>query len=92
MRQCKAGKKSITPVEFACGLTEFALLGALAQRRYHMPAAPDAGAGGRGVGMGRRGGEAKVLLWDSKAMRFTNDEVANSLVDTPYRKEWDYKV
>jgi hypothetical protein len=89
VRQCKAGKKSITPVEFACGLTEFALLGTLAQRRYGMPAA---GAGGRGGGMGRRGGEAKVLLWDSKAMRFTNDEQANSLIDTPYRKEWDYKA
>jgi len=25
-------------------------------------------------------------------MRFTNDEVANGLVDMPYRKEWDYKV
>jgi hypothetical protein len=33
-----------------------------------------------------------VLLWDSKAMRFTNDEAANGLVDTPYRKEWDFKV
>ena len=93
VRQCKAGKKSITPVEFACGLTEFALLGTLAQRRYSMPAAPAAGAGGKGGGGGRgRRGEAKVLLWDSKAMRFTNDEMANSLIDTPYRKEWDYKV
>jgi len=25
-------------------------------------------------------------------MKFTNDDAANSLVDTPYRKEWDYKV
>ena len=25
-------------------------------------------------------------------MRFTNDEVANSYVYVPYRKEWDYKV
>jgi predicted dehydrogenase len=91
VRMCKAGKKSITPVEFACGLTEFALLGTLAQRRYRMPA-PDAGGGRRGGGGGRGGGAAKVLLWDSKAMRFTNDELANSLVDTPYRKEWDFKV
>jgi len=88
VRMCKAGKKSITPVEFACGLTEFALLGTLAQRRYTTPS----GAGGRGGGGGRGGHEAKVLLWDSKAMKFTNDEVANSLVDTPYRKEWDFKV
>jgi hypothetical protein len=89
VRMCKAGKKSITPVEFACGLTEFALLGTLAQRRYTMPS----GGGGRGGGGGGRGGgAAKVLLWDSKAMKFTNDEVANSLVDTPYRKEWDFKV
>ena len=35
---------------------------------------------------------AKVLAWDAKAMRFTNDDAANTLVDTPYRKEWDYQV
>jgi hypothetical protein len=56
-----------------------------------MPVAPPAGAGGGSGGRGRRG-EAKVLLWDSKAMRFTNDELANSLIDIPYRKEWDYKA
>jgi predicted dehydrogenase len=83
VRQAKAGKKSITPIEFACGLTEFALLGTLAQRRYTMSV-------GAGAGRGRR--EAKVLEWDSQAMRFTNDDAANTLVDTPYRKEWDYKV
>jgi len=87
VRQCKAGKKSITPIEFACGLTEFALLGTLAQRRYTMPVGAPAGGG---AARGRR--EAKVLAWDSKAMKFTNDDAANSLVDTPYRKEWDYKV
>jgi hypothetical protein len=87
VRQAKAGKKSITPIEFACGLTEFALLGTLAQRRYTMPVGAPAGGG---AARGRR--EAKVLAWDSKAMKFTNDDAANSLVDTPYRKEWDYKV
>jgi len=94
VRQCKAGQKSITPVEFACGLTEFALIGALAQRRYSMPDAPAVGEAGKGSGAGggRNRREAKVLLWDSKAMRFTNDEQANDFVDTPYRKEWDYKV
>jgi predicted dehydrogenase len=86
VRQCKAGKKSITPIEFACGLTEFALLGALAQRRNGLPAAP-AGAAGAGGGRGRR--EAKVLLWDPKAMRVTNDETANGLVDPPYRSPWN---
>jgi hypothetical protein len=88
----KAGKKSITPIEFACGLTEFALLGTLAQRRYTTPVPPPPGEAGRGGrGGGGRGGrkEAKVLLWDSKAMKFTNDDLANGLVDTPYRKEWD---
>jgi hypothetical protein len=35
---------------------------------------------------------SKVLLWDSNAMKFTNDDQANGFVDTPYRKEWDYKV
>ncbi len=93
---CKAGKKSITPVEFACGLTEFALLGTLAQRRYKtpVPTPPGAAPAGRGGGGGGRGGrsENKVLAWDSKSMRITNDETANSLVDTPYRKEWDYKA
>ena len=45
VRQAKAGKKSITPIEFACGLTEFALLGTLAQRRYTMPVGATGGAG-----------------------------------------------
>jgi predicted dehydrogenase len=98
VRMCKAGKKSITPVEFACGLTEFALLGTLAQRRYKLPPAPQpagaapAAAGRGGAGGGRGRSENKVLAWDSKAMRITNDDAANGLVDTPYRKEWDYKV
>jgi hypothetical protein len=94
VRQAKAGKKSITPIEFACGLTEFALLGTLAQRRYTMPVPPPPGAVGRGGGAGAARGrrEAKVLAWDTKAMKFTNDDAANTLVDTPYRKEWDYKV
>ncbi|MGB7719728.1 MAG: Gfo/Idh/MocA family oxidoreductase [Bryobacteraceae bacterium] len=94
VRQAKAGKKSITPIEFACGLTEFALLGTLAQRRYTMPVPPPAGAtgGGGGAGAARGRREAKVLAWDSKAMKFTNDDAANTLVDTPYRKEWDYRV
>jgi hypothetical protein len=83
VRMCKAGKKSITPVEFACGLTEFALLGALAQRRYKTP-------GGARAAWERP--EAKVLLWNSKTMRFTNDEAANNLVDPPYRQQWDYKA
>jgi hypothetical protein len=46
------------------------------------------GGGGAGAARGRR--EAKVLAWEPKAIRFTNDETANTLVDTPYRKEWDY--
>jgi len=122
IRSCKAGKKSITPVEYACGLTEFALLGALAERRYSTPGVRS----GAGYGQNSRSDSAvvwipassdghvhlpdappvastaanaprywrtsKVLLWDAKAMRFTNDDVANSYVDMPYRKEWDYKV
>jgi predicted dehydrogenase len=93
VRMCKAGKKSITPVEFACGLTEFALLGTLALRRHSMPVAPPPGSAGGGGGAGaasmRR--EAKVLGWDLQGMKLTNDDAANTLVDTPYRKEWDYK-
>ena len=122
IRACKAGKKSITPMEFACDLTEFALLGTATLRRYSTP-----GAAQRERAMGRPADRtprwcgfprpatamcmsptrappthtarepcywrsSKVLLWDSKAMRFTNDEVANGYVDMPYRKEWDYKV
>jgi hypothetical protein len=54
---CKAGKKSITPIEFAHGLTEFALLGTLALRRYALPVAPPTGGG-------RATREAKVLAWE----------------------------
>jgi len=119
---CKAGKKSITPVEYACGLTEFALLGTLAERRYSTPGVRTAA----GYGQNSRSDSAvvwipassdghvhvpnapppaptaanaprywrssKVLLWDANAMRFNNDDLANSYVDMPYRKEWDYKV
>jgi hypothetical protein len=119
---CKTGKKSITPVEYACGLTEFALLGTLAERRYStpgtrsrsgwgqngrsdsavvsIPASSDghvhvpetAPAAGTGADAPRYWRTSKILLWDAKAMRFTNDEGANSYVDMPYRTEWDYKV
>jgi hypothetical protein len=119
---CKAGKKSITPVEYACGLTEFALLGTLAERRYStpgtrsrsgwgqngrsdsavvsIPASSDghvhvpetAPAVGTGADAPRYWRTSKILLWNAKAMRFTNDEGANSYVDMPYRTEWDYKV
>ena len=122
IRMCKAGKKSIMPVEYACGLTEFALLGALAERRYSTPGVRN----GAGYGQNSRSDSAvvwipassdghvhlpdappitstsayaprywrtyNIMLWDSKAMRFTNDNVANGYVDMPYRKEWDYKV
>ena len=122
LQSCKAGKKSITPVEYACGLTEFALLGSVTERRYSTPGVRS----GAGYGQNSRSDSAvvwipasndghvhapdappptptaansprywrssKVLLWDAKAMRFTNDEVANSYVDMPYRKQWDYKV
>ena len=122
IRSCKAGKKSITPVEYACGLTEFALLGALAERRYSTPGVRS----GAGYGQNSRSDSAvvwipassdghvhlpdappvastaanaprywrtyNIMLWDAKAMRFTNDDVANGYVDMPYRKEWDYKV
>ena len=62
VRMCKAGKKSITPIEFACGLTEFALLGTLAQRRHSMPTPPPAGATG-GRGGGGRGGRQRPRSW-----------------------------
>ena len=28
------------------------------------------------------------LEWDAKAMKFTNDDAANKLVDPPYRTGW----
>jgi hypothetical protein len=116
VRMCKAGRKTITPVEFACDLTEFALLGTAALRRYSTPGVRSptgyghngrsdsadvwSTTGGAHPGVWVPGGadaprywrSSKVLLWDSKAMRFTNDDVANGYVDTPYRKEWDYKA
>ena len=107
---------------YACGLTEFALLGALAERRYSTPGVRS----GAGYGQNSRSDSAvvwipassdghvhlpdappitsssayaprywrtyNILQWDAKAMRFTNDNVANGYVDMPYRKEWDYKV
>jgi hypothetical protein len=48
--------------------------------------------GGGGAGAARDRREAKVLAWDHQARKFTNDDAANTLVDTPYRKEWDYKA
>jgi len=134
IRACKAGKKSMLPIEQACDWTEFALLGSATLRRY---SAPDRGAvpppaptvipgspsAPASVGSGRSDSAvvwipattdghvhdpngrplynngtganyyrtSKVLRWDAKAGRFTNDDVANGYVDTPYRKEWDYK-
>ena len=55
----------------------------------HVPEARPLADSGTGATYWR---SSKVLLWDSKAMKFTNDELANGFVDTPYRKEWDYKV
>ena len=127
-RACKAGKKSITPIEFACDLHGIRLARngdaapvqhARARRHapsralrenpggsgrsdsavvwipasndghVHVPDARPSGNNGTGAMYWRT---SKVLLWDAKAGRFSNDEVANGYVDTPYRKEWDYKV
>jgi hypothetical protein len=119
---CKAGKKTITPIEFACDLTEFALLGTATLRRYSTPGVmptfqsrieagradsavvwipasndghihvPNARPQANNKTWAMYWRSSKVLQWDAKAMKFTNDEVANGFVDTPYRKEWDYKV
>jgi hypothetical protein len=124
IRACKAGKKSMLPIEQACGWTEFALLGTLAERRYSTPGART----GAGWGQNSRSDSAvvsiaassdghvhapnaappptpqgaafaprywrssKVLLWDAKAGRIANDDVANGYVENAYRTEWDYKV
>ena len=57
IRSCKAGKKSITPVEYACGLTEFALLGALAERRYSTPGVRS------GAGYGQNSRSDSAVVW-----------------------------
>jgi hypothetical protein len=127
IQACKAGKKSITPIEFGCDLTEFALLGTATLRRYSTPGHAEGaeaslttpfGASGRSdsavvwipasndghvhdpnmrpLANNNTGAtywrSSKVLMWDAKAGRFTDDDVANGYVDTPYRKQWDYKV
>jgi hypothetical protein len=128
IQACKAGKKSITPIEFGCDLTEFALLGTATLRRYSTPGRTEGGAEAslttpfgasgrsdsavvwipasndghvhdpnmRPLANNNTGAtywrSSKVLMWDAKAGRFTNDDVANGYVDTPYRKQWDYKV
>jgi hypothetical protein len=124
---CKAGKKSIMPIESACDYTEFALLGSATLRRYSQPERVDtpesrvpASPGGSGRTDSavvwipssndghvhvpnerplRNNGTgamywrtSKVMFWDAKAGKFSNDEMINRYVDTPYRKEWDYKV
>jgi len=134
IRACKAGKKSMLPIEQACDWTEFALLGSATLRRYSAPdrgivpppaasVIPGSPSAPASVGSGRSDSAvvwipattdghvhdpngrplynngtganyyrtSKVLRWDAKAGRFTNDELANSYVDTAYRKEWDYK-
>ncbi|MGA3094938.1 MAG: Gfo/Idh/MocA family oxidoreductase [Bryobacteraceae bacterium] len=129
IKACKAGKKSIMPIELACDYTEFALLGTATLRRYSSPGRTEGGEVARPAGpvFGSSGRSdsavvwipassdghvhdpnarplfnnltgatyyrsSKVLKWDAKAGKFSNDELANSLVDMPYRKEWDYKV
>jgi len=61
---CKKGTQTALPVEFACQLTETALLGTLALRT------------------------GKVLEWDTKAMRVTNEADANRFVTPEYRAGW----
>ena len=71
-------------------------LRALGLRRRRLVLGAGTGRGSPAMGAGanapRYWRTSKILLWDSKAMRFTNDEVANGYVNMPYRREWDYKV
>ena len=34
----------------------------------------------------------RLLTWDAKAVRVTNNEAANQWVDPPYRKGWEIKI
>ena len=63
-RACKAGEKTVCPVEFGCEMTEVAQLGALALRT------------------------GRVIEWDAEAMRVTNSDAADALIDPPYRAGW----
>jgi predicted dehydrogenase len=122
IRSCKAGKKSMMPIELACDFTEFALLGTATLRRYSTPGempplqtrvqasradsavvwipasndghihVPDARPLANNPTYAMYWRSSKVLQWDAKAGKFSNDEIANRYVDLPYRKEWDYKV
>jgi predicted dehydrogenase len=55
---CKAGRKSMLPIEQACGWTEFALLGTLAERRYSTPGVTT----GAGWGQNSRSDSAIVSI------------------------------
>ena len=63
-----------SPFEYGGAISEIGLLGMIAiQRTWGKDSA------------GRTGIR---LEWDAKAMRFTNDEEANKLVNPPYRTGW----
>jgi len=63
-----------SPFEYGGALSEIGLLGMIAIQRTW----GEDSAGRTGI----------RLEWDAKAMRFTNDEEANKLVNPPYRAGW----
>jgi hypothetical protein len=72
---CKTKTATSCPMEFGCQMTEVALLGTIALRTL----VPD---------RARLGWPAKLLEWDSPAMRFVHNDEANSYVNPPYREGW----
>jgi len=64
IRACKAGKKSNTPIEFGCDLTEFALLGTATLRRYSTPGRTEEGSVARPGGVfGASGRSDSAVVW-----------------------------
>ena len=71
---CIRDRPAGSPFEYGGALSEIGLLGMIAIQRTW--------------GEDSTGRTGIRLEWDAKAMKFTNDEAANKLVDPPYRTGW----
>ena len=64
IQACKAGKKSMMPIELACDLTEFALLGTATLRRYSTPGRTEGGEAARPAApFGASGRSDSAVVW-----------------------------
>jgi len=83
---CKGGKPAGSNFpDHAAHLAEVVMLGNIAIRIRHrldeLPKTAETEAL-------RRGGSPEKLKWDGENFRFTNSEVANALLNPPYREGW----